>query len=114
MTRAVGILGIGSYVPEKILTNNDLEKMVDTSDAWITERTGIRQRHIAAKDEATSDLALKAAVAALDDARVKAEELDLVICATASPDHAFPSVACLQRFRIQLGRSQPNDPKRLI
>ncbi len=100
MTRAVGILGIGSYVPEKILTNNDLEKMVDTSDAWITERTGIKQRHIAAKDEATSDLALKAAAAALDDAGVKAEELDLVICATASPDHAFPSVACLVQERL--------------
>ena len=70
MTRAVGILGVGHYVPEKTLTNFDLEKMVDTSDEWITERTGIKQRHIAAPEEATSDLAYNAAVKALEDAKV--------------------------------------------
>ncbi len=100
MMRSVGILGIGHYVPEKILTNFDLEKMVDTSDEWITERTGIKQRHIAAAEEATSDLALNAGRKALADAGVKAEELDLIIVATASPDHAFPSTACLVQDRI--------------
>lgn len=100
MMRSVGILGIGHYVPEKVLTNFDLEKMVDTSDEWITERTGIKQRHIAAPKEATSDLSLKAAQRALEDAGVSPEELDLVIVATASPDHAFPSTACLVQDRI--------------
>lgn len=100
MTRAVGILGMGHYVPEKILTNFDLEKMVETSDQWITERTGIKQRHIAAPDEATSDLCYNAAMVALKDAGVAPEELDLVIVATASPDHVFPSTACLVQDRI--------------
>lgn len=98
--RSVGILGLGSYVPEKTLTNFDLEKMVDTSDEWITERTGIKQRHIAADDEATSDMSLKAAEKALADAGVAPEEIDLIIVATASPDHAFPSTACLIQDRI--------------
>lgn len=100
MTRAVGILGIGHYVPEKIVTNFDLEKIVDTSDEWITERTGIKQRHIAAPGQATSDMSLIAAQRALTDAGVAAEELDLVILATASPDHAFPSTACLVQDRL--------------
>lgn len=100
MMRSVGILGLGSYVPEKTLTNFDLEKMVDTSDEWITERTGIKQRHIAADDEATSDMSLKAAEKALADAGVAPEEIDLIIVATASPDHAFPSTACLIQDRI--------------
>ncbi len=100
MMRSVGILGIGSYVPEKVLTNFDLEKMVDTSDEWITERTGIKQRHIAAEGEATSDMSLKAAEKALADAGVSPEEIDLIIVATASPDHAFPSTACLIQDRI--------------
>lgn len=100
MTRSVGILGVGHYVPEKILTNLDLEKMVDTSDEWITERTGIKQRHIAAENEATSDLAFNAAKAALADAGVSPEEIDLVIVGTASSDHAFPSTACLVQNRI--------------
>lgn len=100
MMRSVGILGIGHYVPEKVLTNFDLEKMVDTSDEWITERTGIKQRHIAEASEATSDLSLKAAEKALADAGVAAEELDLIIVATASPDHAFPSTACLVQDRL--------------
>lgn len=100
MMRSVGILGIGHYVPEKILTNFDLEKMVDTSDEWITERTGIKQRHIAEAEEATSDMSVKAAEKALADAGIAAEEIDLVIVATASPDHAFPSTACLVQDRI--------------
>lgn len=100
MTRAVGILGMGHYVPEKILTNFDLEKMVETSDQWITERTGIKQRHIAAPEEATSDLCYNAAMIALKDAGVAPEKIDLVIVATASPDHVFPSTACLVQDRI--------------
>ena len=95
MTRAVGILGLGHYVPEKIITNKEMEKIVETSDEWITERTGIKQRHIAAPEEATSDLAYNAAVEALKDAGVNAEELDLIIVGTASSDHIFPSTACL-------------------
>lgn len=98
--KAVGILGIGCYVPEKVLTNQDLEKIVDTSDEWITERTGIKQRHIAAPEEATSDLATKAALMALEDAKTSPEEIDLVIVGTASSDHIFPSTACLVQARI--------------
>lgn len=95
MSISVGILGVGSYLPEKNVTNADLEKIVDTTDEWIVERTGIRNRRFAAPDQATSDLALIAAKRALEDAGTSAEELDLVIVATASPDHAFPSTACI-------------------
>lgn len=92
--KSVGIIGIGSYVPEKVVTNFDLEKIVDTSDTWIYERTGIRQRHVCAEDQATSDLGLEAAKRALADAKVSPEELDLIILATVSPDTMFPAVAC--------------------
>ena len=95
MARAVGILGVGFYVPEKVLTNQDLESMVDTSDMWIRERTGIRERHIAAPGEATSDMATKAAQRAMEDAGVTPEELDLVVVATVTPDYPCPSAACL-------------------
>lgn len=98
--KSVGILGVGHYLPEKILTNQDLEKMVDTTDEWITERTGIKERHIAAPEQATSDLATIAAERALADAGVAAEEIDLVIVGTASSDHIFPSTACLVQNRI--------------
>ncbi len=97
---ATVIAGTGSYLPEKILTNADLERMVDTSDAWITARTGIRERHIAADDQATSDLAFFAAQNALDAAGMKAEELELVLVATATPDMAFPATACLIQHRL--------------
>ena len=100
MTRAVGILGIGHYVPEKTVTNFDMEKIVDTSDQWITERTGIKQRHFAAPEEATSDMSVIAAQRALEDAGVAPEEIELVIVGTASPDHAFPSTACLVQDRL--------------
>ena len=100
MTFAAGIIGIGCYLPEKKLTNQDLDKMVDTSDAWITERTGIKTRHIAAPDQATSDLAYEAAVRALADANTKPEELDLIIVATESPDYKYPSTACLLQARL--------------
>ncbi|PIQ88568.1 MAG: 3-oxoacyl-ACP synthase [Candidatus Omnitrophica bacterium CG11_big_fil_rev_8_21_14_0_20_42_13] len=93
--KKIGIIGLGSYLPKKILANCDLEKMVDTSDEWITTRTGIKQRRIASKDEATSDLAIKAARAALKDAGLTAKDLDLIIVATITPDMQFPATACL-------------------
>ncbi|WP_138496574.1 beta-ketoacyl-ACP synthase III [Paenibacillus pinistramenti] len=98
--RPVGIIGTGMYVPEKVLTNADLEKMVETNDEWIVSRTGIRERHIAAPEQATSDLAYEAAVRALDKAGLKAEELDLIIVATITPDMAFPSTACILQEKL--------------
>ena len=98
MIRSV-VVGCGSYLPERILTNADLAKMVDTTDEWIVERTGIRQRHIAADDEKTSDLALNAAQAALRNAGMTADEIDLIVLATATPDETFPATAC----RVQAG-----------
>ena len=95
-----GILGTGYYLPEKILTNSDLEKIVDTSDEWITERTGIKERRIAADDVATSDLAIKAAEMALKDANVSPEDLDLIIVATLTSDRIIPSTACMIQDRL--------------
>jgi 3-oxoacyl-[acyl-carrier-protein] synthase-3 len=92
---AVGLTGIGAFTPERVLTNADLEKMVDTSDEWIVTRTGIRERRIAAPEQAASDLALPAARAALKQAGVRPEDLDLVIVATATPDMLFPATAAL-------------------
>ena len=89
------IKGTGSYVPEKILTNADLEKIVETSDEWIRTRTGIQERHIAAAEQATSDLATAAARKALARANISAEELDLIVIATVTPDHSFPSTSCV-------------------
>lgn len=93
--KKVGIIGVGEYLPKKVLTNADLEKMVDTSDEWITTRTGIKERRLASNEEATSDLAIKAAKEALKDARLAAEDLDLIIVATITPDMPFPSVASI-------------------
>lgn len=87
------VLGIGSYLPKRIVSNADLEKSLVTSDAWIVQRTGIRQRHVASQDEPTSKLGLLAAEAALADAGIKAQDLGLIIVATSSPDYTFPSVA---------------------
>jgi len=97
------IKGTGSYLPEKVLTNADLEKMVDTHDAWIRERTGIRERHIAAPGETTCDLAEAAARRAIDAAGIQTSEIDLIIVATTTPDQVFPGTACLlqQRLGIQ-------------
>jgi len=92
--KRVGIIGVGKYLPKKILTNADLEKMVDTSDEWITTRTGIKERRIADKNEAASDLATYAAREALRDAKIKSQDLDLIIVATITPDMQFPSTAC--------------------
>ncbi len=101
--RAVA-LGSGSYLPERILTNDELSKTVDTTDEWIFARTGIKQRHIAADGEWTSDLATKAAERALDMAKISATEIDLIIVATATPDQTFPSTAT--RVQHNLGTTQ--------
>lgn len=101
---SVKIIGTGSYVPERILTNDDLSEMVDTSDEWISTRTGIKERHIAADDQATSDLALGAAKNALAAANVRPAELDLIIVATVTPDKAFPSTACILQHKLGAGK----------
>src|SRR6266852_4268754 len=98
--RTVSIIGTSSYVPDKRLTNADLSKMVDTSDEWITTRTGIKERRIAAKDELTSDMATKAALQALEQAKVKPEDVDLILVATATPDMLFPATACFVQKKI--------------
>jgi 3-oxoacyl-[acyl-carrier-protein] synthase III len=87
------VLGCGGYLPEKVMTNSELSKLVDTSDEWITQRTGIRERHIAADGEMTSDLALHAARSALDAARLTPADIDLIVMATATPDNTFPASA---------------------
>jgi len=92
--RTVSIIGTGSYVPERILTNRELEKIVETSDEWIRTRTGIGERRIAAPEEATSDMATNAALAAMSQAGVSAEQIDLIIVATVTPDMFFPATAC--------------------
>jgi 3-oxoacyl-[acyl-carrier-protein] synthase-3 len=97
---SASIIGTGSYVPERVLSNADLEKMVETSDEWILTRTGIRERRIAAEGETTSDMAAKAAQAALENANVTAEEVDMIIVATITPDMFFPSTACFVQTRI--------------
>ncbi len=94
------IVGTGAYLPEKVLTNADLEKLVDTNDEWIRERTGIRERHVAAEGQTTSDLAVEAAKQAMAAAGVTAAEIDLLIVGTTTPDIIFPSTACLVQHRI--------------
>ena len=98
--RTCSITGVGAYVPEKIVTNADLEKLVDTSDEWITTRTGIKERHMAAKDEFTSDMAAKAAQRAMKMAGVTASQIDLIIVATITPDMPFPATACFVQQKI--------------
>lgn len=98
--RTVSIIGTGSYVPERVLTNAELEKLVETSDEWITSRTGIKERRIAAEGECTSDLAAKAALAAIENAGITAEEIDLILVATVTPDMFFPSTACFVQTKI--------------
>ncbi|MBN2260968.1 MAG: ketoacyl-ACP synthase III [Clostridiales bacterium] len=98
--KSVGILGTGSALPEKILTNFDLEKMVETSDEWIVSRTGIKERRIADENTATSDLSYEAALKAMEMAGVTAEELDLIIVATVTPDMAFPATACILQDKL--------------
>src|SRR3954467_2803349 len=98
--RTVSIVGTGSYVPEKVLTNADLSRMVDTSDEWITTRTGIKERRIAAKDENTSDMAAKAALNAIEQAKISPTDIDLLLVATATPDMIFPATACFVQKKI--------------
>jgi len=103
------ILGTGSYVPDRVLTNADLEQMVTTSDAWIVERTGIRERHVVAEGQACSDLAYVAGKRALADAGVYAEDLDLILVATCTPDSPLPSTACLVQHRLGATRAAACD-----
>jgi 3-oxoacyl-[acyl-carrier-protein] synthase III len=92
--KKIGIIALGKYLPERKLTNADLEKMVDTNDEWITSRSGIKERRIAAVGEKTSDLAIKAALDALKNSPIKAEDIEAIIVATVTPDGAYPSLAC--------------------
>src|SRR3977135_1294880 len=98
--RTVSIIGTGSYVPEKVLTNADLSRMVDTTDEGIPPRTGIKERRIAAKDEHTSDLAAKAALKAIEQAKISPKEIDMILVATATPDMLFPATACFVQKQI--------------
>ncbi len=102
MTRS-RIIGVGHYLPEKVVTNSDLEKIVDTSDEWIQKRTGIKQRHVAADDQPTSDLATRAAEAALKDAGLTATDIDMIVLATTSPDQTFPATAVTVQDRLGMG-----------
>ncbi|MDG2108287.1 MAG: ketoacyl-ACP synthase III [Woeseiaceae bacterium] len=95
-------IGIGSYLPEKVLTNKDLEKVMNTSDEWIRERTGIMRRHIAADNETTSSLGLEAAKRAMSNADIEPEDIDLIIVATTTPDQVFPSTACLIQHQLKI------------
>src|SRR5687767_12952586 len=106
--RTCAIAAVGSYVPERVLTNADLEKMVETTDEWITTRTGIQQRRIA-DGEFTSDMAAKAALRAMDRANVDPKEIDLIIVATITPDMMFPSTACLVQQKIGARRAAAFD-----
>ncbi|WP_066072332.1 beta-ketoacyl-ACP synthase III [Alkalithermobacter thermoalcaliphilus] len=109
MPKRAGILGIGSFVPEKVVTNFDMEKIVDTSDEWIFTRTGIKERRIAGENVATSDLATNAAKIALENASTKPEEIDLIIVATVTPDMTFPSTACIVQKNIGATRAAAFD-----
>ncbi|MHB1352833.1 MAG: beta-ketoacyl-ACP synthase III [Thiobacillus sp.] len=101
------ILGTGGYLPARILTNADLEKLVDTNDQWIVERTGIRERHIAAEGEFTSDLAAAAARAALGAANLAPDDIDLLLVATTTPDLVFPSTACIVQSKLGMINGKP-------
>ena len=98
--KKTGILGVGKYLPEQILTNADLERMVDTTDEWITTRTGIKERRIASENQATSDMAVRAAKDALKNAKLEPEDIDLIIVATITPDMFFPSTACQVQHKL--------------
>jgi len=103
------IIGTGSYLPEKVLTNADLEKMVDTSDEWIVSRTGMRERRIAADDEFTSHLGAKAAQIAIEKAGIDPKSIDLILVATLTPDYMFPSTACLIQSQLKLENTAAMD-----
>lgn len=105
----VGILGTGKYVPDRILTNKELESMVETNDEWIVSRTGIRERRIVAEGQATSDMALEASRIALANAGITADQLDLIIVATITPDMAFPSTACILQDKLGANKAAAFD-----
>jgi 3-oxoacyl-[acyl-carrier-protein] synthase-3 len=105
----IGITGLGVHVPDKVLTNQELARIVETSDEWIRERTGIRERRIAADDEALTDIALPAARAALEDAGVEAEEIDFLVCATVTPDMMFPTSSALIAHELGMTRAAAYD-----
>lgn len=107
--RSVGIIGTGRYVPERILTNAELAEMVDTNDEWIVTMTGMKERRIAAPEQATSDLAYEAALKALDAAGITADQLDLIVVCTVTPDSTFPSTACLVQERLGAKRAAAFD-----
>lgn len=100
----VGIAGLGSYAPDKVLHNNDLEKLVETSDEWIFQRTGIRERRVAAEDQDSGNMGAIAAMRALEDAKLEAGDIDLILCATTTPDLPFPTTAC--HIQHQIGASK--------
>src|SRR5882672_182474 len=97
------IIGTGGYLPPKVLTNNDVSRMVDTSDDWIVSRTGIRQRHIAGDGQVASDLALEASRKALAAAGIRPDQLSLIVVATTTPDMVFPSTACILQAKLGAG-----------
>ena len=103
------VAGCGSYLPQKVLSNDELARQVETSDAWIRKRTGIRQRHLAAEGELTSDLGLKAAESALEQAGLEANDLDLIVCATTTPDETFPATATRIQARLGMTRGAAFD-----
>lgn len=103
------IIGTGAYLPKRVVTNDELATQVDTSDEWIVQRTGIRQRHFAAKDQKTSDLAISAADAALSSAGVRPDQIDLIVLATATPDQTFPATATRVQAGLDLGASTAFD-----
>lgn len=105
----ISIIGTGSYAPAKVLTNADVEKLVDTSDEWIRTRTGISERRISTEDEATSDLAYQASVAALETASLDPADLDMILVATITPDMFFPSTSCILQNRLQARRAAALD-----
>ena len=96
------IIGTGGYLPKKIVTNKDLESTVDTTDQWIVERTGIKQRHIAEENETTSSMAVQASIDALNSANIQPEDIDLIIVATTTPDQIFPSTACIVQNKLKI------------
>ena len=98
--RTASIIGTGSYAPDTVMTNADLEELVETSDEWITSRTGIKERHIAGPEMPTSEMAARASLAAIENAGIKAEEIDIIICATVTPDMFFPNTACFVQTKI--------------